>query len=230
MDIFVYSDESGVFDKAHNDVFVYGGIILLGGDDVKNRINMYRHAESVMRQNLAVPPETELKANILGNSDRIKLYRSLNRVYKFGVVVNQKQLNDRIFDNRKSKQRYLDFAYKIGVKRTLVALMNEGVFRAAEVNNMFFYVDEHTTATNGRYELAEALEQEFKIGTINYEYNLFFEPLFPHMGGINLKWCDSASIPLVRASDIVANHIYYLAASGKQLYEPQRNLHIITLP
>jgi len=29
MRIFIYSDESGVFDKKHNDLFVYGGIILL---------------------------------------------------------------------------------------------------------------------------------------------------------------------------------------------------------
>lgn len=30
MDIFVYSDESGVFDVKHNDYFVFGGLILLG--------------------------------------------------------------------------------------------------------------------------------------------------------------------------------------------------------
>ena len=27
MRIFIYSDESGVFDKKHNDIFVYGGLI-----------------------------------------------------------------------------------------------------------------------------------------------------------------------------------------------------------
>lgn len=27
MDLFIYSDESGVFDKAHNEIFVYGGLI-----------------------------------------------------------------------------------------------------------------------------------------------------------------------------------------------------------
>ena len=30
MDIFVYSDESGVFDVSHNEYFVFGGLILLG--------------------------------------------------------------------------------------------------------------------------------------------------------------------------------------------------------
>ena len=30
MNIYVYSDESGVFDKEHNDYVVFGGLILLG--------------------------------------------------------------------------------------------------------------------------------------------------------------------------------------------------------
>lgn len=30
MDLYIYSDESGVFDKAHNEIFVYGGLIFLG--------------------------------------------------------------------------------------------------------------------------------------------------------------------------------------------------------
>ena len=31
-ELYVYSDESGVFDKIHNDVYVFGGLILLGKD------------------------------------------------------------------------------------------------------------------------------------------------------------------------------------------------------
>ena len=30
VDLYIYSDESGVFDKAHNEIFVYGGLIFLG--------------------------------------------------------------------------------------------------------------------------------------------------------------------------------------------------------
>lgn len=29
MQLYVYSDESGVFDKVHNDIFVFGGLIFL---------------------------------------------------------------------------------------------------------------------------------------------------------------------------------------------------------
>lgn len=43
MNIYVYSDESGVFDKAHNDYFVFGGLILLGTEerDVQNMNIIY---------------------------------------------------------------------------------------------------------------------------------------------------------------------------------------------
>ena len=36
MDLFIYSDESGVFDKEHNEIYVYGGLIFLGSlQDIK---------------------------------------------------------------------------------------------------------------------------------------------------------------------------------------------------
>ena len=33
MDLFIYSDESCVFDKAHKEIFVYGGVIFLGKEE-----------------------------------------------------------------------------------------------------------------------------------------------------------------------------------------------------
>lgn len=48
MDIFVYSDESGVFDVDHNDIFVFGGIILLGKGAKADCARKYAHAENVL--------------------------------------------------------------------------------------------------------------------------------------------------------------------------------------
>ena len=36
MNIFVYSDESGVFDVAHNDFYVFGGILFLSKNEKDN--------------------------------------------------------------------------------------------------------------------------------------------------------------------------------------------------
>ena len=82
------------------------------------------------------------------------------------------------------------------------------------VDELMFHTDEHTTATNGRYELREALEQEFKFGTYNHNYMRFFPPIFPDIRSVNLDLCNSANKPLIRASDIIANRVYHLAVSG----------------
>lgn len=228
MDIFVYSDESGVFDKAHNSIYVYGGLICLGKPSKDEWARRYTAAENVIRNSKKYPPDAELKASSLSNKDKGKLVRSLNGCYKFGVVVNQQKLLDRIFASKKDKQRYLDYAYKIGLKRALCNLLDRNIIQANSVSTLHVYADEHTTATNGRYELREALEQEFKNGTYNYSYDKFFEPLFTDMQGVELKFCNSAATTLVRAADHIANKIYHEALTQNQKEHP--NLHIAYLP
>ena len=51
---------------------------------------------------------------------------------KFGIIINQKKVLDRIFLSKKDKQRYLDYAYKIGLKRALKQLMAAGVIENNE--------------------------------------------------------------------------------------------------
>lgn len=171
-----------------------------------------------------------MKATNLSNGDRLKLYRSLNSCYKFGVVINQKRVLDRIFNIKKDKQRYLDFAYKIAVKRAFEDMIRQGIILPNEVKRIYFYVDEHTTATNGCYELKEGLEQEFKRGTYNRNYDKYYPPLFYGLEEVNLEFYNSASKTLVRAADIVANRIYYLARNKIDYQCVQHNLFITFLP
>lgn len=210
MDIFVYSDESGVFDCIHNEIFVFGGLIFLGKEEKDAYANKYIAAEKSLRRNSQLA-EDELKACRLSNKHKGKLYRSMNGAIRFGVVINQKRLLSRIFQSKKDKQRYLDYAYKIAVKKALQRLIENGKINPSDIGTIHFYIDEHTTATNGRYELKEGLEQELKNGTYNMQYNEFFPPLFEDMKGVDLNFCDSEKVILVRAADIVANRIYYLA-------------------
>ena len=173
----------------------------------------------------------ELKATHISNKEKGKLFRSLNQCYKFGVVIRENNVLDRTFQSKKDKQRYLDYAYKIAVKRAFQNYIQKGFINPDEVERIYFYVDEHTTATNGRYELAEALEQEFKLGTYNYKYDTYYPPIFRQMKDVQLEYCNSESKLLVRAADIVANRIYYLAR--QEMREEIRNLqnmHVIYLP
>lgn len=231
MNIFVYSDESGVFDKQHNDLFVFGGLILLGSDSKEKWSRLYSNAEKTIRRKRNYDKNYELKATNISNKDKSKLYRSLNNCYKFGVVINQKAVLDRIFSSKKDKQRYLDYAYKIAVKRAFESLIKQKIINADDVERIFFYVDEHTTATNGCYELGEGLEQEFKYGTYNATYSIFYPPIFPNMKEVHLEFCNSASKLLVRAADIVANKIYFLARTyGNIVNDEDKLLHVIYLP
>lgn len=50
MKLYVYADESGAFDKVHNDVFVYGGIVLVGADAKADAERRYAAMESRIRE------------------------------------------------------------------------------------------------------------------------------------------------------------------------------------
>lgn len=225
MDIFVYSDESGVFDKVHNDIYVFGGLILLGKQSKDEWARRYIAAEKAIRYRYS--ESRELKASAIDNRDKGKLIRSLNRCYKFGVVIQQARVLDRIFSSKKDKQRYLDYAYKIGLKRALEDLIKRGIISDYDVDCIHVYVDEHTTATNGRYELREGLEQELKNGTYNYNYGTFYEPLFPQLKGIDLHFCNSATTTLIRAADQIANNIYHRSLQTIPSSNDMQYIHIL---
>lgn len=228
MNIFVYSDESGVFDYKHYDYYVFGGVILLSKDERDVASRKYIAAERAIKKNYA--QGTELKASIISNKDKGKLYRSLNNVHKFGVVVCQKDVLQRIYQDKKSKQRYLDYVYKMALKNYFVRLIKERVIDPLLIDHVHVFVDEHSTATNGRYELRQALEEEFKRGTYNFNWNYFYPPIFPNMSDVTLEYCDSKTKPLIRAADIVANNIYHKAVSLNRLKYSDEHTGIITLP
>lgn len=228
MDLYIYTDESGVFDKQHNNFYVYGGLLLFGKKSKDDCSRKYLHAENSIRKN-SYSPKDELKASFVTNKEKGKLFRSLNKYVKFAVIINQVSILDSIFENKKSKQRYLDYAYKIGLKKCLQNLIDDGTIAAWEIDNMFIYADEHSTATNGRYELKEGLEQEFKIGTYNMRWDRYFPPLFPQMGGITLNFCNSECVPLVRAADIIANKVYHHALENTA-YDIKHKIYITFLP
>ena len=215
MNIFVYSDESGVLDKVHNSFFVFGGMVFLGKEVRDDTQRKYLAAEKVIRERENKAGEEELKASGISNVSKGKLFRSLNQTEKFGIVVRESELNDGVFLSNKSKQRYLDWAFKIALKRKLESMIARGLVDPETVENIYVFVDEHATATNGRYELRESLEQEFRYGALHFEDNTFFPPLFPRIKSVDLKYCDSKTTTLVRGADIIANRLYYLTQQGE---------------
>ena len=231
MNIYICSDESGVFDKVHNDYFVFGGLVILGTPSKEIWSRRYSHVENILRMSKDVSKDYELKATQIANKEKGRLFRSLNECYKFGVVIKEQAVLDRIFYSKKDKQRYLDYAYKIAVKRFFEDFIQKGIIIPSAVERLYFYADEHTTATNGIYELREALEQEFKFGTFNYKYDRYYPPIFSKMQSVSFEYCNSQTKLLVRAADIVANKIYFLARNNRfdKILELS-NTHVIYLP
>lgn len=229
MDIYVYTDESGVFDKNHEDTYVFGGVIFLNAESKDNAGRKYLHAERTLRTRHSKYRRGELKACILENSHKGDLFRSLNKEIRFAIVIKQKKVLDRIFNHKKDKQRYLDYVYKVGLKKVFIELDQKGVLNLDHVNNLRVYNDEHTTATNGKYELREALESEFKHGTYNQEWNKFYPPIFKNLRAIDLQYCNSAKKPHIRMADIIANKAYYLARTG-QMINLRKSMITIVFP
>ena len=230
MDLYIYSDESGTFDYIHNDYFVFGGLICVGDDQKQIASRKYAGIEQTFRnasEKLKAMPE--LKAALLSRKCKNKIYRSLRYLRRFAVIIHQKELNKAIFENRKHKQRYLDFAYKIALKKCLERMIKDQIIDE-NVENIYVNVDEHTTCTDGIYELREALLNEFKNGTFNSNYQIFFEPVFRQLRDIKVDFCDSKKRTLVRAADIIANHFYCQALIGQGRIEPEENAFVLHMP
>ena len=189
-----------------------------------------RKKKIFVHANICTQKDLFVLLRTFSNENKAKLFRSLGDAQKFAVIIKQKQVLDQIFKGKKDKQRYLDYAYKIGIKRYFQQSISSGKLNPDDVTDLFFFVDEHTTATNGYYELRESLEQEFRFGTYNVQYSQFYPPIFPKLKNVSLKFCNSASMTLVRASDIVANKVFYLARNHLSTIDSVRNLYYSYLP
>ena len=77
MNVYVFSDESGVFDVMHNEYYVYGGLIFLDRESKDRCTRKYLSIERMIRQNSDYAPDAELKACRITNHEKYKLYKSL---------------------------------------------------------------------------------------------------------------------------------------------------------
>lgn len=227
MELYIYSDESGVLDKKHNNYYTYGGLILAGKELRDNVARKYVGAEKNIAK--AYPTGMELKASYIKNKHKTKLFGAVKPCVKFGAIIKQSMVRDEIFKYKESKQRYLDYVYKIALKNAFNKMQEDRIIQFEDISGLNIFVDEHTTATDGRYELRQSLIQEFKIGTFNWNWNKYYAPIFPNLKDVKLQYCNSAKVPLVRASDIIANRLFYLATNHLEIND-QSNFYIKRFP
>lgn len=232
MKISIYTDDSGTFDCERGRYFVYGGVLFLSPEMRENFTRKYSAVEKAVRERSEALGDREAKSSNLLLNERRTLFRVTNHEYRFAIVIDIQRLRirQRIANSPRDKQRFLDFAFKLGVKRFLQYLIDNGTIIPAEVESLFFYIDQHTTATNGRYELEEGLRREFLNGTINYATDCFFPPLFPQMLNLKVTYCDSEHVTLIRTADVVANRVYQKARHDELNWSVDEHFHVIRFP
>ena len=228
-DIYIYSDESGVFDSKHNDIFVFAGVICFGKEEKELLTNNYKRVEETIRAKNHISIKKEIKANSLSIEDKYHVYRSLLNTFKFVVIIKEKELNPNVFENKKHKQRYLDYAYKLALKKAFETIINARYINPKDIKNIYVNCDEHNTATDGIYELRENLLNEFHNGTFSMTYNKFYPPIIPNLENLFVNYCNSAKVTLIRAADIIANHIYHEAITKNRI-KKKKGLFILSLP
>lgn len=206
MNLYVYSDESGVFDKKTNSFFVFAGIILTSKEDRNKLKNKYLTLEKSIKYDKEISSKVELKASNIANKTKKRLYSYLKDVIKFSVVINLQKLFD--YKGKDNKQRYLDYAFKIGFKRTLKKLEKDGLIRLNDIERIFIECDEHTISTSGIYDLRDSIYNELKYGITNFNKNAQYGAIIPELVDVEVKYLDSKNNALIRCADIVSNFVY----------------------
>ncbi len=229
MDIWVYSDESGVFDAEHERYYVFGGVIFRS----RSEQELCSHRFSAIEKEIYGKNGDngrEIKAAGISRGWKFKLYEASKSCERFGVVLSLKDIDPRIFENKKTKQRFLDWAYRKGVCNKLRQMCSLGLIDPEDSVRIHFLIDEHTTATDGLYELRETLEEDLKAGKWNFEDFSYTEPIFKNLEALDAYFCNSKKKTLVRCADIIANRLLSEARENNGRIEPEETLYIFNNP
>lgn len=212
MKLYVYADESCAFDKEHNDLFVYGGVIAVGHECLEKTSRKYAAIERDIRDNSNdFDEDCELKACYLSMRQRHRLFRAISSCgcLQFGVIVDQTKVYDRIYDNKRHKQQFLDYALKRGIKNGISDLIETGGVEKSDIDKISVCVDEHSAATSGKYSLEESIDEELRSGMYSPDCGVYHDPLFSgSFPRVPVKYLDSSKVTMVRAADITANWLY----------------------
>ncbi len=172
----------------------------------------YLQVEKTLRQIKKNRNKPELKASLLEKEEKRKLYRVCRDCYKFVVIVKLKNLDDKIFENSKTKQRFLEYAYKYGVKQLLQKMRDDNILSSENEIELRLYADEYRHASNEKYSLSDIIFNEFKYGVyVGYDV----KPIVRNLTEVSVTYCNSENIALIRASDILANRAYHEVSSSK---------------
>ena len=78
---------------------------------------------------------------------------------------------------------------KLCVKRKIEDLISKGAVNANEDVEIFIYIDEQLTATNGYYNLQDSIVEELKYGIVNFNYGIVHPHVFNEKVIVHIQYC-----------------------------------------
>ena len=211
LELYLFSDESGVFDCHHSTFFITAGLIFPDKATKDSASRRYVEAEKQFRKKSKYKNIPELKAFFLSNQDKRSLFDLTKCYLRFAIIIKMNALDQqRIFKNSRTKQNYLDYTYRHTVNNIISELLSKNMLHDDEDLTVYCTQDQHSTAGTSITILEDAIYHDLHYGERTPgSKNPVNPPLLHSKLNVILKHADSQHNPLIRASDIIANRILY---------------------
>ncbi|EHI73847.1 Protein of uncharacterised function (DUF3800) [Streptococcus criceti] len=205
MKISLFIDDSGVF-HSNNDIFVYAGDCFVSDYEKMSAKHKYKKINKEISKSLN--RSDELKASNLKRKHKRALYKVLEKEISFSVVIDIQKIKEYVIKDKKSRQRFKDYALKRIVKELFKVLIDRGIICKTDDINLFVNIDQQGFSTNGFYGLGDGIFEELHEGITNFNYGNFFPPILTGNLDVITKSCVSENDYLIQAADILANRIW----------------------
>ena len=205
--IFFFFDDSGTLHKNEpSGFFIYAGYVFSSREDLETAKRKYIHANREIKK--ATGKTGELKAAVLDATHKRALFNSVRKFDSLSATVDIKRVYDYILADKKSICRYKDYVLKRIIKNKLQDLIRKRVLCREDDIDLFIYIDEQLTATNGYYDLRDSIKEELQHGIVNFNYGVIHPNIFSGNVNVYIEYCESRNNYLIQASDIIANRIW----------------------
>lgn len=207
--ISIYLDDSGVLtigDKSK--FFVYGGYSFTNDKERLTAKSVYRKRVSEIKRSLGINMDDELKAANLTPKHKRALFEALKQYNSLDCTIDINRVYPSILENKLSVHRYKDYALKRLIKAEMERLIEASEVDPYKPAVLRVYIDQQHTSTDGYYTLSESISEELNHGIHNFEYGIFYAPIFKAPISVKIEFCDSKHHYLIQASDILANRAF----------------------
>ncbi len=204
--VFFFFDDSGVLHKNEpSGYFVYAGYSFFDRSELDSAKRKYINANKKLKA--ANNFTGELKAAELEVKHKRTLFNAIRSYDSLSAAVDISKVYDHILTNKRSICRFKDYVLKRCIKAKLQEAIRCGKLHKSDDVDIFIYIDEQLTATNGYYDLCDSIKEELQHEIANWDYGVVHRNVFDGEIRVFIEYCELKNNYLIQASDIIANRI-----------------------